>query len=67
MVTTIQISRITRQLLRSLKEKSREKYNSYDDVLRDLLKENVKPDSLAAAYPQLKWNKETDRMKFRGE
>ena len=68
MATTIQVSRITTQLLASLKEKGEFAGKSYDNILRELLNEHMKsPDSLAGAYPQLKWNKETDRMKFRGE
>jgi len=57
MPTTIQISQRTKQLLATLKKRS--KARSYDHVLRQLLIEHLKvPHSLAGKFPRLRWNKE---------
>ena len=65
MKTTIAVSDKTRRLLGVLKGESGK---SFDKIIREILAEHMPgPRSLAGAYPQLKWNKETDRMKFRGE
>ena len=68
MPTTIQISDRTKRLLVLLKGKTGKP--SYDNALREALKEHVEhvkiPRSLAGVFPDLKWSKR-DRMKFRGE
>lgn len=67
MKTTIQVSQRTHLMLKALKEKWNA--SSYDEVIQKYAKTHLKSlESLAGAFPNLrKWNREEDRMKFRGE
>ena len=67
MMTTIQVSDISKRRLDLLKKQSGGK--SYDKILQEILQELVDLESvssLAGAFPGLTWSKK-DRMKFRGE
>ena len=74
MTTTIAVSDLTRRRLGILKERALKEgmKKSFDQIIREVLADVVKtphamPYSMAGAFPELRWNKETDRMKFRGE
>lgn len=63
MPTTIQIGEVTKRRLELLKEQLG--MRSYDDVITKLIPDRIKaPKSMAGVFPDLIWNKETDRMKF---
>ncbi len=66
MVTTIQISETTKQLLVMLKEK--EHTDTYDELIRRLVHEHHPiPTSMFGSIPGWKWNKKTDRAKTHDE
>lgn len=59
MVTTIRVSRMTREMLRSLRGQLG---STFDEVLRSLLSAHLNiPESLAGAYPQLKKRRKSGR------
>ncbi|MBI2109870.1 hypothetical protein HYT58_01705 [Candidatus Woesearchaeota archaeon] len=63
MSTTIQISNTTRQILEKLK--TREKVESYDRVIQNLVKLHTKiPPSMFGSFKELKWKK-GDRLDLR--
>ncbi|MBU0757816.1 MAG: hypothetical protein KKF44_07120 [Nanoarchaeota archaeon] len=66
MATTIQVKDTTLQMLKDLKEKENAK--TYDEVISNIVKEkmNVKESMFGTLKgKKFKWNKETDRLKFR--
>ncbi len=63
-MTTIQIKKSTRRQLDILKDELG--LSSCEAVIKKLIPRRLKiPKSLAGIYPDLKWNKKTDRMQFK--
>ena len=62
MVTTVQVSESTKQLLERLK--GEERASSYNEVIERLAKEHARvPESMFGSIKKGRWKKE-DRMKF---
>lgn len=62
MITTIQVSKMTKQLLETLK--AQEHAKTYDQVIHKLAQERMQiPNSMFGSIKGWKWNKQQDRMK----
>ena len=67
-MTTIQVKDVTLQMLKHLKEKGN--FENYDQLILDLAKDKIKTkESMFGILKEkpIKYNKETDRMKFNSE